>query len=243
VAKLTPLIGFHAVTARLKRHPDSVGSIYCSSEREDARLTKLLELATAQAITVHKVPRARLDGMAPSGRHQGVVAMVSELPALVSAQDLLAHLEHPPLVLVLDGITDPHNFGACLRSADAFGADCVIVPKDGAAPLNEVVAKAASGAMESVPIVHATNLVRAIEELKAMDIWVYGAAGEAQTTLTALKPAARAAYILGAEGDGMRRLTREHCDALFHLPMQGTVESLNVSVATGIVLYQHRNFT
>jgi 23S rRNA (guanosine2251-2'-O)-methyltransferase len=242
MAKLHTLTGFHAVSARLKRYPDSIGSIYIAAERGDGRAQRLIELATEQAVTLHRVDRARLDGMATAGKHQGVIAMVEELPPLPDARTILENLDHPALVLILDGITDPHNLGACIRSADAFGADCVIIPKDNAAPFTEVAAKAASGAMESVPLVVVTNLARSMAELKEQGVWIYGADGEAPQTLAQQKISGPTAYAMGAEGSGLRRLTREHCDAVFKIPMHGMVESLNVSVATGVVLYHHRAF-
>jgi 23S rRNA (guanosine2251-2'-O)-methyltransferase len=241
VPALSPLIGFHAVAARVKRHPDTVDHIYLSTERGDARMRDLETLALKEGLTVHKVDRARLDKITKGdGRHQGVIAFVFPAPEIKTIGEVLDTVQGPPLVLILDGITDPHNLGACVRSADAFGVHAVVVPKDKSAPLNDVAAKAASGALESVPIIAVTNLARAMDELKAAGVWIYGAAGEATQSLHEIPAAQLAgptALAMGSEGDGLRRLTRDQCDVLVRIPMVGSVESLNVSVATGVFLY------
>ncbi len=238
---LSPLIGFHAVMARIKRHGDTVDHIYVSSERGDARARDLETLAAKEGITVHKVERARLDRITKGDtRHQGVVAFVFPAPQVQSVAEVLESIDGVPLVLILDGITDPHNLGACVRSADAFGVHAVIVPKDKSAALNEAAAKAASGALETVPILSVTNLARALDELKEAGVWIYGAAGEATQNLHEIAPkqfCAPMAWALGAEGAGLRRLTRDKCDVLVRIPMVGSVESLNVSVASGVCLY------
>jgi 23S rRNA (guanosine2251-2'-O)-methyltransferase len=241
VPALSPLIGFHAVMARIKRHGDTVDHIYVSSERGDARARDLETLAAKEGITVHKVDRTRLDRITKGDtRHQGVVAFVFPAPQAQSIAEILEEIEGVPLVLILDGITDPHNLGACVRSADAFGVHAVLVPNDKSAALNDAAAKAASGALETVPILAVTNLARALDELKEAGVWIYGAAGEATQSLHEL-PVAQLrgpmAWALGAEGAGLRRLTRDKCDVLVRIPMGGSVESLNVSVAAGVCLY------
>jgi 23S rRNA (guanosine2251-2'-O)-methyltransferase len=227
--------------ARLKRHAETVDHIYLSSERADARTRELETLAGKEGVMVHKVDRTRLDRITKGDtRHQGVVAFVFPAPQVQSIAEVLEEIEGAPFVLILDGITDPHNLGACVRSADAFGVHAVIVPKDKSAALNDAAAKAASGALETVPILSVTNLARALEELKEAGVWIYGAAGEAEQSLHQL-PAAQfrgpIAWALGAEGAGLRRLTRDKCDVLVRIPMGGNVESLNVSVAAGVCLY------
>ena len=177
----------------------------------------------------------------PDVVHQGIVAMVTHMPVFQEKDlpQLIKGSSKPPFILILDGVTDPHNLGACLRSADAAGVDCVIIPKDKSASITPVVSKVACGAAEAIPVIRVTNLVRTMETLKDLGVWLYGAANEAeQTTLYGLDGQAPIAIVLGAEGEGLRRLTREHCDGLFAIPMLGSVSSLNVSVATGIALYE-----
>lgn len=191
-------------------------------------------------MTVHPVDPARLDALAGHGRHQGVVAIVDAALPHVTLDDVLDTLAELPLLLVLDGVTDPHNLGACLRSADAFGAQAVIVPKDRAVGVNATVAKAASGAADTVPVIAVTNLARTLRALQARDIWILGAdtGGEA---LPDADLTGGIAWVLGAEGGGLRRLTRESCDRIVGIPLVGAVESLNVSVAAGICLYATRS--
>ena len=184
------------------------------------------------------VEHPRIEGMAPNARHQGVVARVDARQKAIHLDDVLDTLEEPPFLLVLDGITDPRNLGACLRVADAAGVHAVIAPKDRAVGLTDVAMKAASGAAETVPYVMVTNLARTLRELKERDIWVVGTAGEASEDLYTAQWPVATAWVMGAEGDGMRRLTRETCDALVHIPMAGSVDSLNVSVAAGVCLFE-----
>ena len=233
------LFGFHAVTARLRTRPQSIRDIYVAADRHDARVRDLTSRAEAARIPVHAVDDARLLQLSGHGRHQGVVALVDDVLPYVTLDDVLDALDEPPLLLVLDGVTDPHNLGACLRNADAFGAHAVIVPKDRSVGVNATVAKAASGAADTVPVVTATNLARTLRDLKERDIWVVGAdtAGE---SLFDADVGGSLAWVLGAEGSGLRRLTRETCDRIVAIPLQGTVESLNVSVAAGICLYAAR---
>jgi 23S rRNA (guanosine2251-2'-O)-methyltransferase len=234
------LFGFHAVTARLRAHPESVRMIYVAAARRDRRLRELVERAEGAGVAVHSVEDARLDALAGHGTHQGVVALVSGEAVAQTLDELLDGLAEPALLLVLDGVTDPHNLGACLRSADAFGAHAVIVPKDRAVGVNATVAKAASGAADTIPVLSVTNLARSLRELKERGIWIVGAEESGTESLFDADLSGPLAWVLGAEGAGLRRLTREHCDRLIRIPLQGTVESLNVSVASGVCLFATR---
>ena len=233
------LFGFHAVIARLRQRPDSVHTIYVDGNRSDARVRDLLTRAKSAGVEVHTVDAARRAPRAAQGPHQGVAAIVDAALPHVTLDDVLEASAEPPLLLVLDGVTDPHNLGACLRSADVFGAHAVIVPRDRAVGVNATVAKAASGAADTVPVITVTNLARTLNELKEREIWVLGAdvAGE---SLFEADVGGAIAWVLGAEGAGLRRLTRESCDRVVGIPVQGTVESLNVSVAAGICLFAAR---
>jgi 23S rRNA (guanosine2251-2'-O)-methyltransferase len=233
------LAGFHAVTARLRFHPASVQEIYVAGGRRDVRLRELVARAGAARVPVHALDEPRLDQMAGGLRHQGVIARVDAALPHVTLDDVLEPGAGTPLFLVLDGVTDPHNLGACLRSADAFGARAVIVPKDRSAGLTATAAKAASGAADTVPLVTVTNLARALAQMKAAGLWVLGAdtGGESLFNADLSGPIA---WVLGAEGSGLRRLTREACDRIVGIPLAGTVESLNVSVAAAICLYATR---
>lgn len=232
--------GIHAVTALLANRHRPVKKIYFNQERVDKRLQELLSLAIEQQIPMEKISAQTMSQRFADFNHQGVVASAGRLPDYGESDlpSLLAASQKPCLLLILDGITDPHNLGACLRTADATGVDFVVIPKDKNASLTPVVSKVACGAAESVPLVRVTNLVRAMEILKQEGVWIYGAAGEASESLYQLDCTSSLALVMGAEGEGMRRLTREHCDGLFALPMLGSVESLNVSVATGVCLYE-----
>ena len=230
--------GFHPIMARLRHDPESVKEIYLDSNRQDRRVKDLLRLAEQAGARVVQVEHPRIEGMAPNARHQGVVARVDSRQKAIHLDDVLDTLEEPPFLLVLDGITDPRNLGACLRVADAAGVHAVIAPKDRAVGLTDVAMKAASGAAETVPYIMVTNLARTLRELKERDIWVIGTAGEASEDLYAAQWPVGVAWVMGAEGDGMRRLTRETCDALVHIPMAGSVDSLNVSVAAGVCLFE-----
>jgi 23S rRNA (guanosine2251-2'-O)-methyltransferase len=234
------IYGFHAVTSRLRQNAEGVQEIYLDQGRHDQRSRDLLQLAEARGVKTMQVARQRLDGMA-GDKHQGVVARVSALVALPHTLDgVLESLSEPAMLLVLDGVQDPHNLGACLRVADAMGAHAVIAPKDRAVGLNPTVRKVASGAAETVPFITVTNLSRTLRELQEMGVWVIGTAGEADQDLFSMKLDGPVAWVLGAEGEGLRRLTRENCDELARIPMFGTVESLNVSVAAGICLFESR---
>jgi 23S rRNA (guanosine2251-2'-O)-methyltransferase len=232
------LFGFHAVGVRLKTAPQSIVEIYVDAARRDARMRQFLERANEVGARVIEADGIRLAKLAGSHGHQGVAARVEVLPAAHSLDDLLDRVEGPPLLLVLDGVTDPHNLGACLRVADGAGAHAVIAPKDHAAGINATVAKVASGAAETVPYFMVTNLARTMGELKERSIWCIGASDDAPRTLFQADLKGPVALVLGAEGAGMRQLTRKTCDELVSIPMRGAVESLNVSVASGICLYE-----
>jgi len=234
------IYGFHAVVSRIRQNPQGVVEVYLYRERNDPRVRDFLQLAESQNVRIIFTERQRLDGMVGNDKHQGVVAKVEAARQYHDVFDVLESLSEPALLLVLDGVQDPHNLGACLRVADAMGAHAVVVPKDRAAGLNATVRKVASGAAETVPFVTVTNLARSLREIKEAGVWVVGAAGEAQVDLFSAKLEGPTAWVLGAEGEGLRRLTRETCDQLIRIPMFGSVESLNVSVASGICLYETR---
>ena len=237
-SKTQILFGFHAVTVRLKTAPESVQEIHFDGTRKDQRMRAFLERAQAAGAKLVESDDDRLQKLGGSHRHQGVVARVKAVAQSHSLDDVLDGVEGPPLVLVLDGVTDPHNLGACLRVADGAGAHAVVAPKDHAVGVNATVAKVASGAAETVPYLMVTNLARTLNELKERDIWVIGTSDQAEKTLYDLDLSGPVALVLGAEGDGMRQLTAKTCDELVRIPMQGAVESLNVSVAAGVSLYE-----
>jgi 23S rRNA (guanosine2251-2'-O)-methyltransferase len=234
------LSGFHAVTARLRAQPESVQMIYIAAARRDRRARELIERARAAGVAVYAVDEGRLAALSGSDKHQGVVAVVDPAATPRTLDEVLDGLAEPALLLVLDGVTDPHNLGACLRGADAFGAQALIVPKDRAVGVNATVARAASGAADTVPVLGVTNLARSLRELKERGVWVIGADAGGGESLFDADLSGPIAWVLGAEGRGLRRLTRELCDRLVHIPLQGTVESLNVSVAAGLCLYETR---
>ena len=232
------LFGFHAVGVRLKIAPQSVVEIHYEVTRRDARMRTFIDKARDSGIRLVESDGLRLAKLAGSHGHQGVAAMVAPIPQIHSLDDLLDSVEGPPLLLVLDGVTDPHNLGACLRVADGAGAHAVIAPKDHAAGINATVAKVASGAAETMPYFMVTNLARTLGELKERSIWVVGTSDDAPRTIYQADLKVPTALVLGAEGAGMRQLTRKNCDELVSIPMRGAVESLNVSVASGVCLYE-----
>ncbi len=232
------LFGFHAVTVRLKTAPESVLEIHLDSQRRDARMRQFAERARGAGAKIVDSSDGQLTQLAGSMRHQGVVARVNALAPRHSLDDVLDAVSGPPLVLVLDGVTDPHNLGACLRVADGAGAHAVVAPKDHAVGLNATVAKVASGAAETVAYLMVTNLARSLNELKERDIRIIGASDDAARTLYDADLSGPVALVLGAEGSGLRQLTRKTCDELVRIPMAGAVESLNVSVAAGVCLYE-----
>lgn len=231
--------GIHAINALLEKEPQRIVEVFMLKERHDKRLLTLITQLEENGISIQIVSKQWLDKQSKDASHQGILARVkpgrqyqeSDLPQILEQSDM-------PLILILDGITDPHNLGACLRSADAAGVDAVIVPKDRSAQLNGIARKVASGAAETIPLIRVTNLARTMRFLQEQNIWIVGTAGEADHTLYQSKLTGRLALVMGAEGDGMRRLTREHCDELVSIPMAGSVSSLNVSVATGICLFE-----
>jgi 23S rRNA (guanosine2251-2'-O)-methyltransferase len=231
------VFGFHAVLARLRADPSSVVEIFLDETRNDARAKDLAAVAERAKVHLMRVPTKRLDGFYGGGRHQGVVARVEVRKTSDSLDGILEGVEQP-LLLVLDGVTDPHNLGACLRVANGAGAHAVVAPKDRAAGVTPTVSKVASGAAESTPYLMVTNLARTLSELKNRNIWIVGADERAEKTLYEADLPDAIAWVIGAEGDGMRRLTRESCDLLVRIPMRGEVESLNVSVSAGVCLYE-----
>ena len=233
------IFGIHAVESVLRSNPESVLQLWVQSGRKDKRMQTILGLVAAQGVSVESCSRDALQRKSAGQKHQGVVARIrankKSQPALkeiLARQDLL--------LLVLDGVQDPHNLGACLRSADASGVDAVIVSKNRSPGLTPVVRNVASGAAETTPFIQVSNLARALQQLTDNDVWIVGTAGEATSSLYDSRASKRLAVVMGSEGEGMRRLTREACDELIHIPMQGRVESLNVSVATGICLFEYR---
>tara|TARA_R110001583_G_scaffold296_4_gene2681 strand:+ start:6981 stop:7742 length:762 start_codon:yes stop_codon:yes gene_type:complete len=244
MAKIEELaFGIHAVNALLESAPERFIEMWLLKGRDDERLLPIINLARKYGIPAQMVQRRVLDDKSEGEQHQGVVARVKPGKVLTEndLDDIINAAEKkdiPPFLLILDGVTDPHNLGACLRNADAAGVQAIIVPKDNAAKVTATVRKVAVGAAESVPLVQVTNLARTMKHLQEMGVWIVGTAGETDTCLYDVKLSGPMALVMGAEGKGMRRLTRENCDQLVKLPMAGSVSSLNVSVATGICLFE-----
>lgn len=232
------MFGFHAVSARLKHSAGSIDTLYVAAQRHDARMRDLLARAEAAGVKVVQADDRRLEGMAGGGVHQGVVAVCQDTAVPVHLEDILAAVTPKTLLLLLDGVTDPRNLGACMRTAAAAGAQAVVVPRDRSATLTDVASKAAAGAAETLPLLAVTNLARAMDQIKEAGVWIAGAAGDAESTLFDLDLRGPLAWAVGAEGSGLRRLTRERCDWLARIPMAGSVDSLNVSVATGVCLFE-----
>lgn len=239
MSEIQQIFGIHTVSALLQRQPNRIETVLLQQGRNDQRIQNLQRHAQQLGITCKIVPRDELDKQV-DGNHQGVVAITKPAQTLRERdlKELLEGLEHQPLLLILDGVTDPHNLGACLRTADAAGVDAVIAPKDNSAPLNATVRKVACGAAEVVPYIQVTNLARTMKDLQEQGVWISGAAGEAELSVYDADLKGAIALVMGAEGKGMRRLTREYCDYLVKLPMAGSVSSLNVSVATGVCLFE-----
>ena len=238
------IYGLHAVQSLLERHPERVRLVRIAERRDDARVRALLELAQRHGRAVQRVDAQTLERLLGDVAHQGVAADIEPLPPWTE-DDLLTALQtaERPLILALDGVQDPHNLGACLRSAAAAGATAVVIPKDKAVQVTATVRKTSAGAADSVPVVRVTNLARCLAELQKLGVWIYGLAGEAETPFYSLDLRGHVALVLGGEAEGLRRLTREHCDRLASIPMPGLgnaqgVESLNVSVAAGVVLFE-----
>jgi 23S rRNA (guanosine2251-2'-O)-methyltransferase len=235
---LAILYGFHAVLARVKQTSSSVEEVLVDLNRKDKRMLQFIDKVKSSGVKVSLVDSDRLEKVAGHKQHQGVVALAKEL---LKSNDLLEIIDlhgQNTLLLVLDGVTDPHNLGACLRSADAAGVHAVVLPKDRSVGITSVVSKIACGAAEIVPVITVTNLSRTLQEIQQAGVWCIGAAGEATETIYDLDLKGPIAWILGAEGDGLRRLTRENCDQLVRIPMIGSVESLNVSVASSVCLFE-----
>jgi 23S rRNA (guanosine2251-2'-O)-methyltransferase len=231
------VFGIHAVARFIKQAPDRCDALYCA-ERRNPRLLQLIEQARAAGIEVHLEKRERLTQLAGADKHQGCLLQIQEAETTLDFAQCLNEISADSLLLVLDGVQDPHNLGACLRSADACGVDAVIIPRDRAVKVNATVRKVAAGGAESVPVIEVTNLARCLKELKQAGVWIYGSSGDASDSLYDHDYSGPIALVMGAEGSGLRRLTMESCDHLIRLPMRGQVESLNVSVATGICLYE-----
>lgn len=232
------LAGFHAVGARLRHAPDSIEAIYVDARRRDSRMVQLQQRAAEAGVRVVAADAARLRGLAGEIQHQGVVALAADIEQAISLDDVLRDVGPATFLLLLDGVTDPRNLGACLRVADAAGVQAVVVPRDRSAGLTPAALKAAAGAVESVPLLPVTNLARAMDEMRDAGVRLVGAAGEAPQVLFDVDLTGPLAWALGAEGTGLRRLTRERCDVLACIPILGRVESLNVSVAAGICLFE-----
>lgn len=234
------IYGIHAVQTAIVQTPQSLTEIWLDSNRHDKRMAEIHRLAGQHGVRRHDVPREQLDRLLPGVNHQGVIARC-KMPGVKTEHELfelIQDLAKPALLLILDGVQDPHNLGACLRAADGAGADAIIVPKDKSVGLTPVVAKVASGALHNVPLVQVTNLARTMEQLKKAGVWLVGMDDKGDQTLYQMDLTQSVAIALGAEGTGLRRLSKEKCDFLVKLPMSGVVESLNVSVATGICLYE-----
>jgi 23S rRNA (guanosine2251-2'-O)-methyltransferase len=233
------ILGFHAIQARLRLDAQSLRAVYYDPARRDRRMGDFLKQATPLlGDRLHSANSERLHSLAGHDRHQGLVALADKMTVARTLPELVDGIEGPALLLVLDGVTDPHNLGACLRVADGAGVHGVVVPKDRSAHVNATVTKVASGAAEVVPIIPVTNLARSMKELKEMGITLIGTDEDAELSIYDLDLTGPIGIVMGAEGDGMRRLTRENCDQLVRIPMQGVVESLNVSVASGVCLFE-----
>jgi 23S rRNA (guanosine2251-2'-O)-methyltransferase len=239
MAKFDKLYGLHALTSVMNNEPERVIELFVLKGRNDERLVTIINLARKYGISIQFCARKTLDDMVANEQHQGIVARAKPARVLDEADlDAILKREQQPLILVLDGVTDPHNIGACLRTADGAGAHAVVVPKDKSGGLTPTAQKVASGAAESLPFIQVTNLARTLKSLQDNGVWVVGTAGEANDLLYQADLKGPIALVMGAEGKGMRRLTRENCDSLIKLPMAGSVSSLNVSVATGVCLYE-----
>jgi 23S rRNA (guanosine2251-2'-O)-methyltransferase len=233
------LYGFHTVESTLRQSPERVMELYLLKGRDDQRLTKITVLAKSMGISMQWCQRSTLDDKTGMAQHQGIVARIrSAKPLNENDLDTLLDTASSLLLLVLDGVTDPHNLGACLRTADAAGVDAVILPKDKSVRITPTVRKVACGAAEVIPLIQVTNLARTLKHIQQQGVWVLGTAGEATQTIYDNEVSGSVALVMGAEEKGLRRLTRETCDQLVRLPMAGSVSSLNVSVATGICLYE-----
>jgi len=234
------IYGFHAVAARISNRPDSIRDLVVDANRHDPRLKRLLQAATDKGLRIETGSSKRLDEISGSGRHQGVIAIVDAYAESRTVDQILDSIEEAALFLVLDGVQDPHNLGACFRVADALGAHAIVAPKDRAVGVTATVEKVASGAVQTVPYIAVTNLARELRAMNERGVWTIGASQTARSSLAECDFRRPVALVLGAEGEGLRRLTEKTCDELISIPMMGSVESLNVSVAAGICLYEIR---
>jgi len=234
------IFGIHAVEALLQNEPERVLRLCVHQDRQDKKIEAIVQLAKKSGIRVEAMKRHELDHLTHDANHQGILAYCKPAKVLTEAdlKSLLVKLQNPPLLLILDGIQDPHNLGACFRSADAAGVHAIIAPRDRSVGITPTVTKVACGAAETVPFIQVTNLARTLELLKELGIWIYGADGEAKENVYQIDFTGPIAIVMGAEGEGMRRLTRDKCDGLMKIPMHGSVSSLNVSVATGVCLFE-----
>ena len=236
------LVGFHAVISRIRQAPDSLKTVYYDLSRRDRRMKDFIEVANELlGRKLHQADTERLRQLAGHDRHQGVVALAEKMTIARTITEVVEDVEgakEKPLFLVLDGVTDPHNFGACLRVADGAGVDAVVIPKDRSASINATVSKVSSGASEVIPVITVTNLVRSMKEMQEAGVWLIGTDDEATKSIYDIDLTGSIGIVMGAEGEGMRRLTKENCDELVRIPMQGAVSSLNVSVASGVCLYE-----
>ena len=231
--------GFHAVGSAMRRSPEEIRQIWVDNARGDQRLKRLILEAQKLGLPVSNIGRAELDRKGLGVKHQGVVAeLIIREQGRGDLRAFLAHQRHDPLILVLDQVQDPHNLGACLRTAEGAGVDALLLPKDGAVPVNATVRRVAAGAADRIPVFYVVNLSRSLELLKELGFWIYGAADNGDILLYETRLTGSCAIVMGAEGKGLRRLTRERCDQILRIPMSGTVSSLNVSVATGVVLFE-----
>lgn len=236
-----PLIyGLHTVHALLKSTPEKIRTLFVQSGRNDARMQNIVVLAEQNNISIQYIAKEKLDSLSENSNHQGIAAKTVTIAdySEVDLHNILANIKTPPFLLILDGVQDPHNLGACLRSANAAGVHAVIAPKNNAAGITATVRKVASGAAETTPFIPITNLARTMTLLKEHGIWIYGADSDANISIYDTNWSGPIALVLGGEGKGLRRLTREHCDGMVSIPMSGTISSLNVSVATGICLFE-----
>src|SRR5687768_14806830 len=234
------IAGINAVTAAVEHDAENVREVLIEAGAKNPRLTEIESQARRKDIDVRRVATQALDGVVGNLRHQGVVARYAAAKTYSEndLEGLIEAAEGKALVLVLDGVQDPHNLGACLRSAAAASVTAVIIPKDKAVQVNATVRKTSAGAADSIPVIRATNLARCLRDLQQLGVWIYGLAGDADASLYSIDLKGNVALVLGGEADGMRRLTREHCDQLVKIPMPGETESLNVSVATGVTLFE-----
>lgn len=234
------VFGMHAVSALINKHPERIIRLMITAKRGDKKMDAIVKLAKKNNLAVDQASRDELDRLTENGNHQGVVAFCQKVRTYTEEDlfQLIEDTEEPTLILILDGVQDPHNLGACFRSADAAGVHAIVAPKDKAVGITPVVSKVACGAAESIPFIQVTNLARTLDKIKELGVWVYGAAGEAESNLYKTDFKGPVAIVMGAEGEGLRRLTREKCDGLVKIPMRGNVSSLNVSVATGVLLFE-----